>query len=147
MILLNTMIPISLVVSLEFAKFFQARWIEYDDLIKDGDQNCKVLNMLIHEDLAKIDYIFADKTGTLTTNEMKFMSCSIYGNIYSKEKLYKKSHTPKIAEARETQKDRYFYLFWMTISLCHDVIIDKKHEDKKDTKHSYQVSIAYQNYF
>ena len=43
--------------------------------------------MLIHDDLSKIDYIFADKTGTLTANEVKFMKCSIAGGIYPNSEL------------------------------------------------------------
>ena len=31
-----------------------------------------VKNMSLHEDLAQIDYIFCDKTGTLTQNELRF---------------------------------------------------------------------------
>ena len=130
------MIPISLMVSLELTKFFQAEMIQFDDLMKQGDQRCKVLNMLIHEDLAKVEYIFADKTGTLTSNEMKFISCSIAGKIYSKDQLFVTSL--QHSSQPDQQEDKIFHLFWLNLSLCHDVVIDKNNSDKTHVN-KYQV--------
>ena len=39
--------------------------------------SCSVKNFNLHEDLAQIDYIFCDKTGTLTQNELIFKSFKI----------------------------------------------------------------------
>jgi len=141
MLLLNTMIPISLIVSLELTKFFQALGISLDDLLVEAGQRAKVLNMLIHEDLAKIDYIFADKTGTLTTNEMKFISCSIHGDIYYRQHLTRvicldsTNSTPE-----QKQSDLSYHLFWLNLSLCHDVVIDKKLDCNNKTQLHYQGS-------
>lgn len=32
----------------------------------------EVKNMSLHEDLAQVEYLFCDKTGTLTQNELRF---------------------------------------------------------------------------
>lgn len=33
-------------------------------------------------DLGQIEYVFSDKTGTLTQNLMKFKRCSVAGNVW-----------------------------------------------------------------
>ena len=39
-------------------------------------------NSDINEDLGQIEFLFSDKTGTLTENEMIFKQCAIDGIIY-----------------------------------------------------------------
>lgn len=41
--------------------------------------SCQVKNSNLHEDLAQIDYMFCDKTGTLTQNELIFKAFKIVG--------------------------------------------------------------------
>ena len=61
------------------------------------DQTAKANTSDLNEDLGQIEYLFSDKTGTLTENEMIFKQFSINGSIYEEieGKLYKlNTNTP-----------------------------------------------------
>ena len=47
---------------------------------RDRPFQCRALN--ITEDLGQIQYVFSDKTGTLTENQMVFKCCSVGGANY-----------------------------------------------------------------
>lgn len=79
----NTLIPLSLMVCIEILKSLQASQIEKDPSLKEAtDGKMKVLSLKIHEDLGNLKYVFTDKTGTLTKNEMEISSISIFSNLY-----------------------------------------------------------------
>ena len=83
-LVLQVIVPVSLYVTIEIVRFVQVYFINWDvDMYYEaGDRpfQCRALN--ISEDLGQIEYVFSDKTGTLTENDMVFRCCSIGGKNY-----------------------------------------------------------------
>ena len=80
----GTFIPISIVIMMAVTKVFQNIIIEFfePNLKKDKNDQVKCLNSTLIEELGMIKYIFTDKTGTLTKNEMEFKACSIFTALF-----------------------------------------------------------------
>ncbi|XP_050067999.1 phospholipid-transporting ATPase ID isoform X4 [Anopheles maculipalpis] len=83
-IVLNTVVPISLYVSVEVIRFAQSFLINWDEKMyyEKTKTHAKARTTTLNEELGQIQYIFSDKTGTLTQNIMTFNKCSIAGRAY-----------------------------------------------------------------
>ena len=81
-------IPISLYVCMEIIKIYQNILILYDFEIYDtkNDKPAESRESGLIEQLGQIDFLFSDKTGTLTMNQMEFKKCFINGKVYGAEK-------------------------------------------------------------
>lgn len=75
------------------------------------DQPAKVNATDLNEDLGQIEYLFSDKTGTLTENEMAFKKFSIMGRIFSEVDGEIKEDDRIIAESHDVKdfRKRDFY--------------------------------------
>lgn len=81
LVLFNYIIPISLYVTLEVQKFVGAFFFVWDVELYDEEQDmpAKCNSSDLNEELGQVEYLFSDKTGTLTRNVMEFKECSIDG--------------------------------------------------------------------
>ncbi|CAL8076273.1 unnamed protein product [Calicophoron daubneyi] len=84
-IIFQSMIPLPLYVSIEFIKMHQVWHMNHDLKLYDPavDKRIEVRAFNILEDLGQIEYVFCDKTGTLTENKMVFKQASIGGVKYA----------------------------------------------------------------
>jgi len=83
-ILLQNLVPISLYITLEIIRTAQAFFI-YSDVYmyyEKLDYPCTPKSWNISDDIGQIEYIFSDKTGTLTQNVMEYKKCTINGEAY-----------------------------------------------------------------
>ncbi|KAJ1967498.1 hypothetical protein IWQ62_001819 [Dispira parvispora] len=49
------------------------------------DRTCLPRTWNISDDLGQVQYVFSDKTGTLTCNIMEFRKCTVAGSVYGKQ--------------------------------------------------------------
>ena len=131
------MVPISLFVSIELVRLGQATFMVWDPKMKakrlnnDGSVSyvpMRANNSNLNEELGCIDYIFSDKTGTLTQNTMKMDKWFVNGQIFDE------MNEPGVLKKQLLNLDSDFHLregiskFLTALSVCHGVIptLDEK---------------------
>ncbi|KAF1503089.1 Phospholipid-transporting ATPase IK, partial [Megadyptes antipodes antipodes] len=146
-ILLSIIIPMSMYITFEFIYLVNSFFINWDlemyYAVKDIP--AKARSTSLNDQLGQIEYIFSDKTGTLTQNMMSFKKCCINGTIYgtgpghenkqpSGSGLTWSHHGEKkldfcdatLLEAAWRDSDPVLREFLRLLALCHTVMVEEK---------------------
>uniref|UniRef100_A0A8C3I276 Phospholipid-transporting ATPase n=1 Tax=Chrysemys picta bellii TaxID=8478 RepID=A0A8C3I276_CHRPI len=139
MILLSIIIPMSMYITFEFIYMVNSYFIDWDleMYYPAKDTPAKARSTSLNDQLGQIEYIFSDKTGTLTQNIMTFKKCCINGIIYDGGKpqgtlrsvnknhflIRSKSNFSSLVSDNDDPVTREFLRL---LALCHTVMVEEK---------------------
>ncbi|XP_053149174.1 phospholipid-transporting ATPase IK [Hemicordylus capensis] len=146
-ILLSLVLPMSMLITFEFIYLVNSCFINWDVEMyyAPKDTPAKARSTSLNDQLGQIQYVFSDKTGTLTQNIMTFKKCCINGMIYgsdngnttgqSMEALlnWNKYHNRKLEffdqsliDIIRQNNDAAVREFMCLLALCHTVMVEEK---------------------
>ncbi|XP_013051684.3 phospholipid-transporting ATPase IK isoform X3 [Anser cygnoides] len=146
-ILLSIIIPMSMYITFEFIYLVNSFFINWDlemyYAVKDIP--AKARSTSLNDQLGQIEYIFSDKTGTLTQNIMSFKKCCINGTVYGlgtgrenkqpsgsgmtwshRGEKMSYSNDVTLLEAARRDSDPLLREFLRLLALCHTIMVEER---------------------
>ncbi|XP_041278418.1 phospholipid-transporting ATPase IK [Onychostruthus taczanowskii] len=137
-ILLSIIIPMSMYITFEFIYLVNSCFINWDLEMYYGakDIPAEARSTSLSDQLGQIQYIFSDKTGTLTQNIMSFKKCCVNGTIYGNlgwdwfagnlELRNSDVCDVTLLEAAQRDDDPVLREFLRLLALCHTVMVEDR---------------------
>ncbi|XP_049325202.1 phospholipid-transporting ATPase IH isoform X1 [Astyanax mexicanus] len=134
MVLFNYIIPVSMYVTVEMQKFLGSYFISWDDEMFDEElgEGALVNTSDLNEELGQVEYVFTDKTGTLTENNMEFIECCVDGHVYVPHAICNgqimsgASSIDMIDSSPSAESKEHEELFFRALCLCHTVQVKEE---------------------
>ncbi|XP_029421297.1 phospholipid-transporting ATPase IK [Nannospalax galili] len=146
LILLSVMVPMAMFIIAEFIYLGNSFFINWDLQMyhEPQDMPAKARSTSLNDQLGQVQYIFSDKTGTLTQNIMTFKKCCINGYIYDSDDehgtLRKRNpytwnqyadgklhfYNRELEFIVRGQQDISVQEFWRVLAICHTVMVQEK---------------------
>ncbi|XP_054394580.2 phospholipid-transporting ATPase IK isoform X2 [Pongo abelii] len=152
LILLSVTIPMSMFILSEFIYLGNSIFIDWDVQMyyQPQDVPAKARSTSLSDHLGQVEYIFSDKTGTLTQNILTFNKCCINGRVYGpdleattrpKENPYLWNkfadgkllfHNAALLHLVQSNRDEAVREFWRLLAICHTVMVRDSHRECPD---------------
>ncbi|VTJ68933.1 Hypothetical predicted protein [Marmota monax] len=143
LILLSVLVPMAMFIQAEFIHLGNSIFINWDVQMyhEPQDTPAKARSTSLNDQLGQVQYVFSDKTGTLTQNIMTFKKCCIAGRVYGpdnkietpakknpylwnkfadKKFLY---HNEELLGIVRKKQDKMVQEFWRLLAICHTVMV------------------------
>ena len=126
------MIPISLYVIIEMLKLGQAKFINSDVKMfcREDQQFALCRNSDLVEELGQVEFVFSDKTGTLTQNKMEFKKITVNGLVYGQSTAGQGMVQDEVDRIRRLVREERdgegacLDEFYNLLAVCHTVVCD-----------------------
>ncbi|XP_058393673.1 phospholipid-transporting ATPase IK [Diceros bicornis minor] len=152
LILLSVIVPMAMFIIAEFIYLGNSIFINWDVQMyyEPHDTPAKARSTSLNDQLGQVEYIFSDKTGTLTQNIMTFKKCCINGVIYGPDEERKTPHKENpylwntfangksffhnagLLQAVRGNQDAMVREFWRLLAVCHTVMVQDKNSERPD---------------